>query len=154
MRRLISTALSAFDIRKVWGADSNAEAIDLCKDHDFDLVIVDIKLRDESGLDFVRWLRDQGVSQIPFVPVIVVSSFSGRRQINEAINAGIDEFLVKPFRPIDLARRIDAVTYNRREFIHTPSYFGPDRRRFDNPSFTGPYRRKEDREDQLIDFDV
>ncbi len=154
MRRLISVTLEAFGIKKIYGADTIEEATGLYRDHRFDLVIADQRMGKTSGLEFVRWVRAQPDRSISYVPVIVISSYSEKTRIIEAINAGIDEFLVKPFKPVDLARRIDAVTFKRRDFIRTLDYFGPDRRRFKNPHYTGPMKRADDVVADYEEFEI
>ena len=60
------------------------------------------------------------------------------------VSAGVDEFLVKPVRPVDIARRIDACAFRRRNFIRSATYFGPDRRRHDIVGYSGPRQRDTD----------
>ncbi|MAT36295.1 MAG: two-component system response regulator [Ponticaulis sp.] len=145
MRTLLSAILAAFGFRRIWGANTNDEAFEQCREIDFDLIIVDQKVGSTSGLDFVRKIRDQELSPYPYVPIIMISSYSERVRIMDAINAGVDEFLVKPVKPLDIARRIDAVTFKRRDFVRAPNYFGPDRRRRQDPHFRGPFKRIDDR---------
>lgn len=155
MLSLLAAILAAFGFRKIWKAASIAEAKELCLDHQFELIIADQRVDKTSGLDFVRWLRDPIVSPIKFVPVLMISAYSQRKKIIEAIDAGVDEFLVKPVRPVDIARRIDAVTYKRRNFVKTLNYFGPDRRRRADPHFNGPYKRFDDQKvtEDVFEFD-
>ena len=151
MIALFVAILEAFGFTKIWRATTIAEAQDLCMDHQFELILADQRVDQTSGLEFVRWLRDPAVSPLQFVPVIMISSYSERKRIIEAIASGVDEFLVKPVRPVDIARRIDAVTYKRRKFVKTINYFGPDRRRFVDQNFTGPFKRFDD---ELVEADV
>jgi DNA-binding response OmpR family regulator len=62
----------------------------------------------------------------------------------DAINAGVDEFLVKPVRAVDVANRVNAIIERRRPFVKSGGYFGPDRRRRDDPRYKGPMRRAGD----------
>ena len=157
MRTLVRTMLIAFGFRQIWGANTTSEAQDLATDIRFDLIFVDQKLGNNSGLEFVRWLRDPDGGVTPFVPIIMISSFSERARIMDAINAGVDEFLVKPVKPVDVARRIDAVTFKRRGFIRSSDYFGPDRRRRKDPLYSGPLRRSgepdHEAEEDVLEFD-
>ena len=58
---------------------------------------------------------------------------------------GVDDFLAKPVRPIDVHNRMVAVLDRPRKYIKTGSgYFGPDRRRSNNKAYMGPDRRKKD----------
>ena len=65
--------------------------------------------------------------------------------IEEARDAGVTEFLVKPFTANDIARRITHVINRPRDFIETQDFFGPDRRRRrDDTTYKGPLRRGDD----------
>ena len=67
-------------------------------------------------------------------------------KVIEAINAGVNEYLAKPVRPVDLFHRITALIERPRRFIKASTYFGPDRRRRQDPRFSGPWRRSTDEE--------
>ena len=104
-----------------------------------DLVLLDVRLPDLDGFTVCRELRARSD-----VPIIMVTAYSERGRVIDAINAGVDEFLVKPIRAVDVANRVNAVVERRRPFIQTTSYFGPDRRRRDDPRHRGPWRRASD----------
>ena len=74
----------------------------------------------------------------------MVTAYSERSRVLDAINAGVDEFLVKPVRAVDVANRVNAVIERRRPSCSAASYFGPDRRRRDDPRHQGPWRRAGD----------
>ena len=61
--------------------------------------------------------------------------------VTEARDAGVNEFLIKPFSVDGLKRRIIATVNNPRDFIEVESYFGPDRRRTEK-EFHGVDMRK------------
>ena len=147
MRTLLTVILDSFGFKTVHGANSIPDAMNRCAHHQYDLILVDQLLaKGVTGLDFVRWMRMSPESTHTMVPVIAVSSYSERRSILEAINAGVDEFLVKPLAPKDLAARITAVTKKRRQYVRTTDYFGPCRRRQVLSNYRGPQRRCDDPE--------
>lgn len=72
----------------------------------YDLVLLDLNLPDGSGIDFLRRLRAGGSA----TPVIILTA---RDQISDRIaglNAGADDYLVKPFDLTELSARVAAVT--------------------------------------------
>lgn len=70
------------------------------------LVLLDVGLPDGSGLDFLRWMRDDaGIN----VPVIVVSAFRQEDTVSRAFELGANDFVAKPFRPKELIQRIQRV---------------------------------------------
>ncbi|MAY42048.1 MULTISPECIES: response regulator transcription factor [unclassified Neptuniibacter] len=73
---------------------------------DYDLILLDLMLPDGSGIDFLINLRRSG----SITPVIIMTA---RDQISDRIkglNAGADDYLVKPFDLTELSARIAAVT--------------------------------------------
>ena len=81
------------------------------------------------------------------VPVVLVTGYSALQRVAEARDAGVTEFLVKPFSANDLAKRIAYVINKPRDYIDSDDYFGPDRRRRMAPDFKGPFRRADDEVD-------
>ncbi|MBI1339918.1 response regulator [bacterium] len=144
MRVLMRAMLGGFGIRNVREASDVIDGLQIFNTGSIDLVLIDIKLMGVDGFEFCRTVRTSSDSANPFVPIIMISGYSERHNILQAINAGVDEFLVKPIRPADLASRINAVIERRRPFIKAFGYFGPDRRRRTDPRYKGPFRREAD----------
>jgi two-component system chemotaxis response regulator CheY len=97
-----------------------------------------------DGLHFCRMIRLDPDSPDKYLPIIMVTAYSERGRVFDAINAGVDEFLVKPVRAMDVANRVNAVIERRRPFVKAGGYFGPDRRRRSDPNYRGPMRRAGD----------
>lgn len=85
----------AGEARSVWQGDAG-EAINL--------VVLDLMLPGESGLDFARWLR--GRSEVPIVMLTAMGEDTDR--IN-GLELGADDYIAKPFNPRELLARIRAV---------------------------------------------
>jgi two-component system, chemotaxis family, chemotaxis protein CheY len=144
MRGLLRTILVSFGMRRIDEAADCNEAIGIIASGEIDIAFVDFKLEGADGIDFCRRIRRTPASPNPFLPLVMVTAYSERSRVIAAVNAGIDEFLVKPIRAVDVANRVNAVIERRRSFIDVPAYFGPDRRRRDDPRFRGPWRRAAD----------
>jgi response regulator NasT len=80
------------------------EAVRLVQEHQPDLVILDIKM---PGLDGVAAARQIG--QHHDVPILLLTAFSQRDLIQDARDAGVAAYLVKPFRKAELIPAIDAI---------------------------------------------
>jgi len=81
------------------------DAEDSVRSVSYDLVLLDLMLPDGSGLDFLRHLRGSGAA----TPVIILTA---RDRISDRIaglNAGADDYLVKPFDLSELSARVAAV---------------------------------------------
>lgn len=80
------------------------EALRAVADREPDIVILDLGLPDVDGSTVLRMLR--GVTQ---VPVIIATARSDERSIVDLLNAGADDYIVKPFSGDQLAARITAL---------------------------------------------
>lgn len=144
MRGLLRVILASFGMRRIEEAADCNEAIAIVAGGEMDLAFVDFKLGGQDGIEFCRHIRRGPTSPNPYLPLIMVTAYSERSRVIDAVNAGVDEFLVKPIRAVDVANRVNAVIERRRPFIDVPAYFGPERRRRDDPRHKGPWRRVSD----------
>lgn len=140
-RRLLRAVLQAFNMRDLREAGGATEGLNLLKDYQADLVLLDWRMEGMDGLDFVRVVRQAPDSPNPYVPIIMVSGYTEAGLVVQARDAGINEFLAKPISAKSLLSRIVSVVQNPRPFVRVKTYFGPDRRRRQTP-FSGPNRRK------------
>jgi len=74
-------------------------------------------------------IRRDPKSPNPFVPIIIVTSMSDKKNVLTARDLGMTEFLAKPFSPKQIFLRLRIVAEQPRAFIKTGNFFGPDRRR-------------------------
>jgi CheY-like chemotaxis protein len=77
-------------------------------------------------------------------PIIMCTAEATADAIFGARDAGIHEFMRKPFTIKDLERRLEAVTLKPRDWVEAVQYVGPDRRRFNSADYKGPRKRKAD----------
>ena len=77
-----------------------------------------------------------------------MTGFSEERRVINARDAGITEFLVKPFNTRDLYKRLYQIIEKPRQFVRCEEFFGPDRRRRSSSNYDGPGRRATDRRDR------
>ena len=94
-----------------------------------DLIIADYLMPTVNGALFLRWIRTGEGSKDRFVPFIMVSGAADRDTVHQARQAGVTEFLAKPFSVASVSERILHVINHPRPYILAPEYFGPDRRR-------------------------
>ncbi|MGH1483253.1 MAG: response regulator transcription factor [Geminicoccales bacterium] len=91
------------------------EALDVIKLYDFDVMILEIDLADMDGVRLVRRLRAGDLN----LPVMVLSRQGGKQHTIDALNAGADDYLTKPFDADELAVRLKAMI--RRSKGHSAS---------------------------------
>jgi len=144
MRGLVRVILASFGVRHIEEACDTNQAMAHVVGGSVDIAFVDFKLAGLDGLDFCKRIRLDPRSPNRYLPIIMITAYSERTRVRDAINAGVDEFLVKPVRAVDVANRVNAIIERRRPFVETLTYFGPDRRRRDDPRYQGPWRRADD----------
>ncbi|MCC7016319.1 MAG: response regulator [Rhodospirillales bacterium] len=139
MRGIVCDILRQFGIKKVTPSTGVANAFELFAEHGADLIISDWS-PDVNVLDLVRLVRHDPLSKDFYAPVIAVTSFCDLQRVCLARDAGIHEFLAKPFTAQHLYCRIRSIVEQPRLFIRLDNYFGPDRRRR-RMAWTGTERR-------------
>jgi CheY-like chemotaxis protein len=105
---------------------------------EFNLLIADWS-RQTDSIKLLQALRGEK-SFNRYMPVVVVTSNTGAKQMQTLRDAGVDEVLSKPFTERILRSRLLAVAKPTRPYVESAKYFGPDRRRF-RREFEGENRR-------------
>jgi two-component system chemotaxis response regulator CheY len=144
MRVLLTEILRAIGVRQVYEANDGAEALQMMRTHQIDIIMTDLAMQPLDGIDFVRLLRNSPDSPNPMAPVIMITGHSTHKRVNEARDVGVNEFLSKPVTAKGVLDRIGRVVESPRPFVRTANYFGPDRRRRHDPDYAGPLRRSTD----------
>lgn len=92
------------DLYNVVGVYSAREAIKALKKFTPDLMLVDIMMPGMNGFDFCDQVRKE--KQTRDTPIIILSAKSQISDKLQAIDAGADDYITKPFDPIELEKRI------------------------------------------------
>jgi CheY-like chemotaxis protein len=149
MRILIGEILRAIGVKHLYEASDGAEAIQMLRREPIDVVMTDLAMQPLDGIDFCRLVRNSPDSPNPMIPIIMITGHSTMRRIGEARDVGANEFLAKPITARGIIHRITEIVEHPRQFIRTPDYFGPDRRRRSDANYRGPKRRSVDGEAKL-----
>jgi two-component system OmpR family response regulator len=88
----VTTARDAAEARRLWPTMN------------FQLVVLDLMLPGEGGLDFARWLRTESD-----VPVIMLTALGDENDRIVGLELGADDYMTKPFNPRELLARMRAV---------------------------------------------
>lgn len=100
--KAMSVVLERGGYKTVTASDGN-RALDMLRDNDYALVIVDIHLPYQSGLELIRYLRT-GLKKK--TPVIIVSAFSDPQMQRQANEMKVSGYLTKPFDPEELINKV------------------------------------------------
>jgi two-component system, OmpR family, KDP operon response regulator KdpE len=105
IRRVMRTALTTAGY-EVSDARSGEEAVEQLGEEKFDLILLDVNLPGMSGLEACRLIRHETL--VPDVPIIMLTVRNAEKDIVEALDAGADDYVVKPFGIPELLARIRA----------------------------------------------
>lgn len=76
---------------------------------EFDVILLDLGLPDMDGLELCRRLR----RELPLTPILVLTARGSETDVVVGLDAGADDYLVKPFRLAELFARLRALTRRR-----------------------------------------
>ena len=103
IRNLITTTLKTNDYRYLVATNGESAIIE-ASSHNPDIVLLDLGLPDMDGVDVIRKIRSWSE-----MPIIIVSARSDDRDKVEALDAGADDYITKPFSVEELLARVRAV---------------------------------------------
>lgn len=104
LRKLLQKYLSENGFR-VFSAANTAEADEMMSWYVFDLLVVDVMMPGESGIDFTKRLRSDGQP----VPVLILTAMGEADDRISGLESGADDYLPKPFEPRELLLRINSI---------------------------------------------
>ncbi len=141
--QLIGELLRSVARCQVWSATSGEKAMALALANNPQIIFTEFAGPGLDGLAFSRAIRRSDFS-CRQAPIIMVTGEATAGAILGARDAGVHEFLRKPYTLKDLARRLEAVTLKGRDWVEAVGYVGPDRRRFNSGVYAGPRKRRSD----------
>lgn len=108
IRALVSRYLNQHDFVAVTAAEAQAARAAMAR-LTFDALVVDVMMPGQSGLEFVRALRDEGQD----MPVLLLTALGEAEDRISGFESGADDYLPKPFEPRELLLRLQALLRRR-----------------------------------------
>ncbi|MBR5553954.1 MAG: response regulator transcription factor [Clostridia bacterium] len=102
--REIIKKYAVFEGHEVTEASGGLEAVRLCREKDFDIIILDIMMPDLDGFSVCREIRKSSQT-----PVIMLSARGEEYDKIHGFEVGVDDYVVKPFSPKELMMRVAAI---------------------------------------------
>lgn len=103
MRKIIIRGLNSCGVTNILEAADGKEAWDLFQAHTFDLILTDWNMPNMSGLELLKTIRGTGAD----LPIIMVTTEGEKGKVIEAIQAGVTDYLCKPFEQEDLQGKLE-----------------------------------------------
>jgi two-component system, chemotaxis family, chemotaxis protein CheY len=107
MRRIIVNTLKRAGYEDVAEASDGKDALAKLKTDKFDFIITDWNMPEMDGLTFVTTVRAD--PDLKALPILMVTTRSVKEDIMQAIKAGVNNYIVKPFTPETIAEKITQV---------------------------------------------
>ena len=106
MRKVVIGALARVDITDVDQAADGVEAVNAVKKSDcYGLILMDWNMPNMLGIDAVKEIRKLGST----TPIIMVTTEAEKGRVVEALNAGANNYIIKPFEPATIVEKIKGV---------------------------------------------
>jgi two-component system chemotaxis response regulator CheY len=103
MRKIIIRLLQAVGAQETVEAADGNEAINTFQPGAFGLVLIDWNMPGKTGLDVVKEIRAQDTT----VPIIMITTEAEKGRVLQAIQAGVSDYLVKPFTAETLREKLE-----------------------------------------------
>ena len=106
MRKIVERSLrqAGLDLKEVHEAGSGAEGIEVLRVRTVDLILSDINMPSMDGLEFLRQIRAQNLAE--GVPVVMITTESSEEHVRQAIQAGAQGYIRKPFTADQVKERV------------------------------------------------
>jgi len=107
MRRILKNILRQIGFTNILEADNGKAALAELKKEQFDLILCDWNMPEMSGLELLENLKsDDGLKDIPFV---MVTAEAKKENILEAVKAGVNSYIVKPFTAETISEKLGKI---------------------------------------------
>jgi two-component system chemotaxis response regulator CheY len=107
MRRIVINALKSFGIEDIIEAEDGIDGLNKMKDSKPEFIITDWNMPNMNGLEFTKAVR--GNPEYASIPILMVTTRGLKQDIIEALQAKVNNYVVKPFTPLVLKEKIGAI---------------------------------------------
>jgi two-component system chemotaxis response regulator CheY len=105
MRRIVINTLARCGFTNITEAGNGVEALAKCAQKQFDCILTDWNMPEMDGLTFTVTIRQQ--PNYANVPIMMITTEGGKKDIVEALTRGVTTYVVKPFTPDILKAKMD-----------------------------------------------
>jgi len=148
---ILTQIISAIGVRHFFKCSTMSEAQQIAIEQEIHLVMVNANLKQSNAFEFIEWLRRAEIQPTSYAPTIMVTGHTQRSRVERARDCGTNLIIAKPVSPISVLERIVWVSKEKRAYVQSDGYVGPDRRfrntgappgvagrRYDDPDASGP----------------
>ena len=127
-RTVLCNILKAMGFSRIAAFDHLDQVRAKIADNLADLVVCAVDIEGGDIQSVVRDLRRQKIGKNPFLFVVYIVNSSGSELVRSCVDSGADDLILSPISAASVSTRIAALAKNRKPFVVTRDYIGPDRR--------------------------
>jgi two-component system chemotaxis response regulator CheY len=140
-RQAIKSALNGFGCHTMTECETGEHALKTIAAGGIDAVLAEYELPGMTGAELVWHVRHLKNERYRRLTVVMIGNDAVADHVRDAVDAGVNEYLPKPYARRDLHARLRRAVLAPKPFVDTPRYAGPDRRHVDTGSPRGVDRR-------------
>ena len=107
MRRILQNSLKHLGYEDVSEAENGRDALSMLHADQYNFIVTDWNMPEMDGLTFVKTVKTE--SEFSDIPILMVTTRSQQEDVIEAMRAGVNNYVIKPFTPQVLKQKIDAI---------------------------------------------
>jgi two-component system, chemotaxis family, chemotaxis protein CheY len=129
MRKVTRSLLQAIGVKDIHEASDGPRGLEAICTLAPNVVILDWEMPGMNGPEFMQHVRKPGRFPHPAVPVIMLTAYGERSRVVEAVQLGVNEYLLKPVSSHALLARLVSIIAKPRPMVKKGDYYGPEPRR-------------------------
>jgi CheY-like chemotaxis protein len=125
---VVHSMLRGFGTSKVLEVRNSISLLQTLSNQKIDILLCDSRLPPHGGLSLTRAIRRKVDNEHRMIPILIMSSDTRETTVKQARDVGANMVIAKPMSPASLYDRLAWIALTPRQFVDSPTYFGPDRR--------------------------
>jgi len=107
MRRIVANSLQSLGYNNIVEAEDGKDAVGKLESEKFNFVITDWNMPNMTGLELTKYIRSE--PKFGNLPILMVTTRGLKQDVIEALQAKVNNYIIKPFTPPVLKEKIDAI---------------------------------------------
>ena len=107
MRRIVRNVLKQIGFTNMIEADNGKNALKILKKENIDLILCDWNMPEMPGIDLLKTLRSE--NELKSIPFVMVTAEAQKDNIIEAVKAGVNSYIVKPFTAETVSEKLNII---------------------------------------------
>jgi two-component system chemotaxis response regulator CheY len=107
MRRIVRNVLKQIGFTNMLEADNGKAALKVLKKENIDLILCDWNMPEMPGIDLLKTLKSE--DELKDIPFVMVTAEAQKDNIIEAVKAGVNSYIVKPFTAETVSEKLNTI---------------------------------------------